>query len=133
MDEALKKKLRSNYRSWLRTCSHCNGRKKEAHHKAYREGLREAVDYVNSLPLPESFKGLKVNNGFGSESDIAHWGHPRESQGVMKGDDYDGGGTTSWYWKMPSDGPAKLRWKSTPVNSLIDLIEYLEQKYGACT
>lgn len=130
MDDALKKKLRTSYRGWLRTCSHCNGPKKRAFHKAWREGLREVVAYANTLALPEDFGGLNVNEGFGSEFDIAHWGHPRENQGVMKGDDYDGG-PPSWYWKVPSGGPAKLRWKNTPGDSLIDLVAYLEKTYGA--
>lgn len=131
MDDALKKKLRLSYRGWHRTCSHCQGAKKDAYHKAYREGLREAVAYANTLALPESFKGLKASTdgGFGSESDIAHWG-ARDNQGVMKGDNYDGG-PTAWYWKVPSGGPEKLRWKPTPVDSLIDLVGYLEKTYGA--
>lgn len=131
MDDALKKKLRTSYRGWHRTCSHCNGQKKDAYHKAYREGLREAVAYVNSLPLPETFGGLRVNDGFGSEFDIAHWKHPSTptEQGVMHGDTGDGQ-PSSWYWKVPSGGPERLRWKSTPVDSLIDLVGYLERAYG---
>ena len=133
MDEALKKKLRTSYRGWMRTCSHCNGRKKDAHHKAYREGLREAVAYANTLALPEAFGGLRASTdgGFGSEFDVAHWG-ARDNQGVMHGDNYDGG-PEAWYWKVPSGGPAKLRWKSTPAASLIDLVEYLEKTYGSPT
>lgn len=80
--------------------------------------------------MPESFKGLKASTdgGFGFEFDIAHWG-AWNNQGVMKGD--DDGGPTVWYWKVPSGGPEKLRWKPTPVDSLIDLVEYLERTYGA--
>lgn len=127
MDAALKKRLRTSYRGWRTTCAHCKWAKKQEHHAAYQEAIREAVVYGNTLQLPKAFGQLQVNEGF--KSDPVGWTEGFAC-GVMEGDTFDGG-PVSWYWRLPDGMPRDkgLRWKKTPASALIDLIEYLERTY----
>jgi hypothetical protein len=130
MDETLKQRLRTSYRTWTKTCDRCGHEAKALAFDVYKESVAKAVAYVNTLALPAEYGVLRVNE-VSFAFDPATWSGGFAT-GVMHGDTFDGG-PEMWYWRVPKKGPTEdgdVHWSKTPADALIDLVENMERLYG---
>lgn len=89
--------------------------------------LTEVVMHINAI-RPEGFgEALLCRNAESLYGDIVVW-RGGVGSGVMKCDDYDGGGP-EWYWEYPGDRKNAVHDKD-PIDCLIGMVEALETLHG---